>query len=139
MVMTMSIDCLAEIIINDNDIDEVEKLLGSVVFDESRRNVIKNLDTIDIQAFPGGGKTTILVAKLAILAKKWPYSHKGICVLSHTNVAREEIEERLGLTEIGRKLLSYPHYIGTLHSFFNTFIGLPSLIPSRYGIIAFNN
>ena len=134
MVITMPIDSLAEIIIDDNDIDEVEKLLGNVVFDEPRRNVIKNLDTIDIQAFPGSGKTTILVAKLAILANKWPYSHKGICVLSHTNVAGEEIEERLGSTVIGRKLLSYPHYIGTLHSFFNTFIGLPWLRSNKYRI-----
>lgn len=75
------------------------------------------MDSVDIQAFPGSGKTTILVAKLAILAKKWTYSNVGICVLSHTNVAREEIEERLGNTEIGRKLLSYPHFIGTEHSF----------------------
>ncbi len=139
MVITMPIDCISEIIINDNDIDEVEKLLNNVVFDEPRRNVIKNLDTIDIQAFPGSGKTTILVAKLAILAKKWPYSHKGICVLSHTNVAREEIEKRLGSTEIGRKLLAYPHFIGTLHSFFNTFIGLPWLRSNRYKITAIDN
>lgn len=80
---------------------------------------------MDVQACPGSGKTTVLVAKLAILSKKWPYNHKGICVLSHTNVAREEIEERLGQTDVGRKLLAYPHFIGTLHSFFNTFIAIP--------------
>jgi len=73
------------------------------------------------------GKTTLLVAKLAILAKKWPHATRGICVLSHTNVAREEIERKLGNTTIGQRLLSYPHHIGTIHGFVNTFVALPWL------------
>lgn len=124
----MSIEKLQDIRITDDDITWVESVMGhGIQFDEPRRNVIKNLESIDVQAFPGSGKTTTLVAKLAILARKWPYSHVGICVLSHTNVAREEIEKRLGNTNEGRKLLSYPHFIGTLHSFFDTFIVLPWL------------
>ena len=124
----MSIDKLQDICITDDDIAWVESIMGHwIQFDEPRRNVIKNLESVDVQAFPGSGKTTTLVAKLAILAKKWPYSNAGICVLSHTNVAREEIEQRLGNTNEGRKLLSYPHFIGTLHSFFDTFIVLPWL------------
>lgn len=119
--------CGIDISITDNDIDELEQILGNVSFDSERRDIIKRLDTFDVQAFPGTGKTTLLVAKLAILAKKWPFTHKGICVLSHTNVAREEIESRLGYTELGRKLLSYPHFIGTIHSFADTFIGIPFL------------
>lgn len=129
---------LAGINVTNNDIDEVENLLGDAVFDESRRNIIKNLSTFDVQACPGSGKTTVLVAKLAILAKQWPYANKGICVLSHTNVAGEEIEERLGSTEIGRNLLSYPHFIGTLHSFCNKFIGMPWLRSYDYKIAAIN-
>ncbi|QAT61988.1 hypothetical protein EQM13_10515 [Acidilutibacter cellobiosedens] len=122
----MEIDRLKEIEITDEDIQWVEETLGHEVhFDSTRVNIIKNMYSVDIQAFPGSGKTTILVAKLAILAKKWPYDNLGICVLSHTNVAREEIEERLGNNEIGRKLLSYPHFIGTLHSFFDTYVALP--------------
>lgn len=124
----MSIDKLQDICITDDDIAWVESIMGhGIQFDEPRRNVIKNLESVDVQAFPGSGKTTTLVAKLAILAKKWPYSNAGICVLSHTNVAREEIEKRLGNTNEGKKLLSYPHFIGTLHSFFDTFIVLPWL------------
>ena len=118
---------LVDITITDEDIDWVESVLDGVTFDENRREVLKNMDSFDVQAFPGTGKTTILVAKLAILAKKWQYQNKGICVLSHTNVAREEIEKRLGNTAEGKKLLSYPHFIGTIHSFFNTFVGLPEL------------
>jgi DNA helicase-2/ATP-dependent DNA helicase PcrA len=124
----MRIERLKDIEINDDDIDWVETIMGvSLHFDENRRTIIKNLDSADIQAFPGSGKTTALVAKLAILAKKWALSNSGICVLSHTNVAREEIENRLGNTEVGRKLLSYPHFIGTLHSFFDLYISLPWL------------
>lgn len=119
--------CGIDIPITDSDIDEIEQILGNVSFDSERRDIIKRLDTFDVQAYPGTGKTTLLVAKLAILAKKWPFTHKGICVLSHTNVAREEIESRLGNTELGRKLLSYPHFIGTIHSFADTFIGIPFL------------
>ena len=119
--------CGIDISITDSDIDEIEQILGNVSFDSERRDIIKRLDTFDVQAYPGTGKTTLLVAKLAILAKKWPFTHKGICVLSHTNVAREEIESRLGNTELGRKLLSYPHFIGTIHSFADTFIGIPFL------------
>lgn len=130
----MSISILSNLVITDQDIDEIEKLLGNVKFDDQRRKIIKCMDTKDIQAFPGSGKTTVLISKLAILAKKWPYSNKGICVLSHTNAARDEIELRLGHTNIGKALLSYPHFIGTFHSFFDTFIGLPWLRSSHYPV-----
>jgi len=131
----MRIDRLKDIEITDEDIQWVEEIMGGKIrFDTTRVDVIKNMDSIDIQAFPGSGKTTILVAKLAILARRWPYANSGICVLSHTNVAREEIEERLGNSEIGRKLLSYPHFIGTLHSFFDTYIALPWLRSRGFNI-----
>lgn len=124
----MKIECLKDLEINDDDIDWVETIMGtSIHFDDDRRTIIKNMDSTDIQAFPGSGKTTALVAKLAILSKKWTLSNSGLCVLSHTNVAREEIENRLGNTEVGKKLLSYPHFIGTLHSFFDLYISLPWL------------
>lgn len=131
----LEIEKIKDIEITDDDIKWAEIAMGGIIhFDESRVNVIKNMDSVDIQAFPGSGKTTILVAKLAILAKKWPYSNTGICVLSHTNVAREEIEDRLGNSEVGRKLLSYPHFIGTVHSFFDTYVVLPWLRSNGYKI-----
>ena len=117
---------LLEFKITDEDIGWVQAQLGCQ-FDTPRSDVIKCLDSVDIQAFPGTGKTTTLVAKLAILARKWPHTNKGICVLSHTNTARKEIEDRLGNTEVGRKLLSYPHFIGTIHCFFDTFVAIPWL------------
>lgn len=131
----MGIERLANIEITDEDILWVEEMMGGGIhFDSARVEVIKNMNSVDVQAFPGSGKTTILVAKLAILAKKWPYNNAGICVLSHTNVAREEIENRLGNTEIGHRLLSYPHFIGTVHSFFDTYVALPWLKSNGYEI-----
>src|SRR5580698_384343 len=70
---------------------------------DPRLAVIKSLDTLDIEACPGSGKTTLLVAKLAILARSWNERRRGICVLSHTNVARNEIENRLGSTPEGKR------------------------------------
>lgn len=134
-MIKVGIERLNDIEITDEDIQWVEDVMnGKIQFDDARKQVIKNMESIDIQAFPGSGKTTILVAKLAILAKKWSFSNAGICVLSHTNVAREEIEDRLGNSDVGRKLLSYPHFIGTVHSFCDTYITLPRLRSNGYQI-----
>lgn len=94
---------------------------------DPRLKILQSSETLDIEACPGSGKTTLLVAKLAILAKKWVEPHRGLCVLSHTNAARREIEERLGGTPEGGRLLSYPHYVGTIHGFVNQFLALPWL------------
>jgi DNA helicase II / ATP-dependent DNA helicase PcrA len=92
------------------------------------------MESIDVAACPGSGKTTLLVAKLAILAEKWQYRTRGICVLSHTNAARHEIENHLGNTAAGRRLLNYPHYIGTIHGFVNEFLAVPWLRSQGYPI-----
>jgi hypothetical protein len=101
---------------------------------DPRQAVLKSLETMDVAACPGSGKTTLLVAKLAILAKKWPHRTRGVCVLSHTNAARHQVEARLGSTAIGRRLLSYPHFIGTIHAFVNEFLALPWLRSRGYRI-----
>lgn len=94
---------------------------------DPRLEVLKSNAALDIEACPGSGKTTLLVAKLAILARKWTDVRMGICVLSHTNVARKEIERRLGNTAEGKRLLSYPHFVGTIHGFVNEFLAIPWL------------
>lgn len=94
---------------------------------DPRQEAIKALSTLDVEACPGSGKTTLLVAKLAILANGWTSRSQGICVLSHTNAARNEIGQRLSLTTAGHALLRYPHFIGTIHSFVNEFLALPWL------------
>jgi DNA helicase II / ATP-dependent DNA helicase PcrA len=94
---------------------------------DPRQRVLRSNESIDVAACPGSGKTTLLVAKLAILAKRWQRTTQGICVLSHTNVAKREIEHRLGAHTTGRTILTYPHYVGTIHGFINTFVALPYL------------
>jgi hypothetical protein len=118
--------------ITEEDIDWVTKLMRLDVLDEPRRSFLVSCNTIDVSACPGSGKTTLVIAKLAILARKWPHRTKGICVLSHTNVAREEIQHRLGSTVIGQRLLCYPHFIDTIHGFVNRFLALPWLNSNGY-------
>ncbi|MFH1743518.1 MAG: UvrD-helicase domain-containing protein, partial [bacterium] len=102
---------------------------------DPRQNVLKAKEQIDVAACPGSGKTTLLVAKLAILAEKWQHPTRGMCILSHTNVARNQIERYfLGNTTAGRRLLSYPHYVGTIHGFVNEFLAKPWLRSHGYPI-----
>lgn len=113
--------------ITDEDIERVCDLMKLDALDQPRKAFLTAQSTLDVSACPGSGKTTLVIAKLAILARKWPHRTKGICVLSHTNVAREEIEIRLGSTVVGQRLLRYPHFIDTIHGFVNRFLALPWL------------
>ncbi|AXY56712.1 hypothetical protein CDG60_09125 [Acinetobacter chinensis] len=108
--------------ITDADIDLLESEM-SLKFGHSRREALRNF--IDVQACPGGGKTTLIAAKLILLAKKWNNPYKGICVISHTNVAKDEIIARLEKHEQGRTILSYPHFIGTIQEFINRYLAIP--------------
>ena len=114
--------------ISDQDIESTEKLLlpEGAHFPEDARNVIRCWHSADVAACPGSGKTTVLLAKLKLLVDRMPLENgAGICVLSHTNVAVDEIRKRLlGYTG---KLLSYPNYIGTIQSFVDKFVTMPYL------------
>lgn len=97
--------------------------------DEDRIGVLLSAASIDVQACPGSGKTTLVAAKLMLLAQNWAVPDKGVCVLSHTNVAKNEIIQKLSgsKTLAARRLLSYPHFIGTIQEFVNRFLALPYL------------
>ena len=110
------------------DLDELATLAKDLNFDDAeRRSALLENGSRDFNAVPGSGKTSLLAAKLLLLAKKWPHARRGICVLSHTNVARDEIAQRLAVTAEGAQLLSYPHFIGTIHGFVNQFFAMPVL------------
>lgn len=114
--------------ISPDDLAELQFLTPDLDFtDAERQAVLLAAGTGDVNAAPGSGKTTVLAAKLLLLARKWQHDTRGICVLSHTNVAREEIQQRLGATAVGARLLAYPHFIGTIHGFVDRFLALPSL------------
>lgn len=125
--------------INDEDIHWISGLMKLRGLDEQRLEFLRSRETLDVSACPGSGKTTLLVAKLAILARNWKSRTRGICVLSHTNVAREEIEHRLGDTDVGRRLLSYPHYIDTIHGFVRRFLATPWLLSGQHRFTAIDD
>lgn len=114
--------------ISDQDIQAAEELLlpHGAHFPEDARNVIRCWHSTDVAACPGSGKTTVLLAKLKLLADKMPLEKgAGICVLSHTNVAVDEIKNRL--SDYADRLLNYPNYIGTIQSFIDRFVTMPYL------------
>jgi DNA helicase-2/ATP-dependent DNA helicase PcrA len=96
-------------------------------FDEERRVIIRNMDTKDIQACPGSGKTTALLAKLLILSRRMPLpNNTGICVLTHTNVAINEISRRAN--KYASILFNYPNHFGTIQSFVDRYLAIPASI-----------
>lgn len=99
-----------DIFIDGNSFDDIERI-----------PFIKNLDTCDLLAVPGSGKTTVLLAKLYCMAQSMPFENgSGILVLAHTNQAVEEIEKKL--KKHCPRLFEYPNFIGTIQSFTNRFL-----------------
>lgn len=112
--------------ITDADIEYAEKLLlpPDCHFNDERREFIRCMESRDVVACPGSGKTTALLAKLLILARKMPFADgRGICVLTHTNVAIDEIKTRAGAAS--SILFRYPNFFGTIQSFVNQFLAAP--------------
>lgn len=101
-------------------------LKGKRPFDEQRVKIIKEDSSCYVQACPGSGKTTALLAKLIILANKMPLPDgKGVCVLTHTNVAIDEIKAKLGpKADI---LFKYPNFFGTIQTFLHKYVTAAAL------------
>lgn len=115
-----------EISITDEDIQYAEGILlpDGMHFNHERKTFIQNFSTADLQAVPGSGKTTALLAKLLILERKLPFNNgSGILVLSHTNAAIDEIKDKI--QKYCPKLFSYPNFIGTIQSFVDEFLAIP--------------
>ena len=64
-----------------------------------------------VRAAPGSGKTWLLADAIRKEIKVWRDRHRGIAAISFTNVARNEIHNKVGFE------LGHPHFIGTLDSF----------------------
>ena len=115
-----------EWIISDKDIESTEELLlpQETHFSDDARSVIRCWHSTDVAACPGSGKTTVLLAKLKLLADRMPLENgAGICVISHTNVAVDEIKRKL--SDYSDKILGYPNYVGTIQSFIDRFVTMP--------------
>ncbi|MBD5290196.1 MAG: UvrD-helicase domain-containing protein [Bacteroides sp.] len=99
-------------------------LNGYPDFDDEKLTIILSNKSTDIKACPGSGKTTTLLAKLVILANKMPLpANKGICVLTHTNVAIDEIKSKL--RHQANVLFNYPNYFGTIQGFVDKYLTIP--------------
>lgn len=78
-----------------------------------------------VRACPGSGKTFTVAARLNHLLSDKTFKHQGIATISFTNVAWEEIQNYL-TDEYGlSSSLGYPHFLGTIDRFINTYIFLP--------------
>lgn len=95
-------------------------------FDDARVNIIKEDSSCYVQACPGSGKTTALLAKLIILANRLPMADgKGVCVLTHTNVAIDEIKAKVGSK--ANILFNYPNFFGTIQTFLHKYVAAAAL------------
>lgn len=113
-------------IITDVDIEKAEEILlpKGMHFDGERRDFIKDLDSCDLLAVPGSGKTTALQAKLFCVARNLPLQdEQGILVLSHTNNAVNEVKKKL--RSECYQLFEAPHFIGTVQDFVDKFLAIP--------------
>ncbi|MFI8440244.1 UvrD-helicase domain-containing protein [Streptomyces rochei] len=108
-------------------VEAMVKLLGLDPLDAEQWDFLQSETTQDLQAAPGSGKTTLIGLKLALMADAWTSATCGVCVLSHTNTAKNEITDRVASLAAGRSLLRYPHFIGTIQSFVHTFLALPAV------------
>lgn len=119
---------MTSVLLESLDLGHLAQFVPDLCFDdEERQAALLENSSRDFNAVPGSGKTSLLAAKLLLLAQKWPHTHKGICILSHTNVAREEITRRLAKSVEGSRLLVHPHFIGTIHGFVNQFLAMAAL------------
>ncbi|MVT12364.1 UvrD-helicase domain-containing protein [Chitinophaga tropicalis] len=112
--------------ITNDDIAHAEQILfnRTGVFDQERIQFIRELNTCDLQAVPGSGKTTVLLAKLLILERHLPLTdNRAILVISHTNAAIDEIRGKIGVH--CPKLFSAPHFVGTIQAFVDKFLATP--------------
>lgn len=115
------------IMISEDEIELLEQQFG-FPFDAEARAVLTCAASADVQACPGAGKTTALVAKLLLLERRLPFPDRsGICVLTHTNVAIDEIRGRVGSAS---PLFAAPNFCGTIQSFVDRFLAVPAL--ARY-------
>jgi DNA helicase-2/ATP-dependent DNA helicase PcrA len=102
--------------------------LGGCDFtDASQTDFLATLNACDVQAAPGNGKTTLLGAKLALLSRSWNTRQQGVCVISHTNAARTEVEDLIASHPTAGRLMAYPHFTGTVTAFINQYLALPYL------------
>lgn len=70
---------------------------------------------IFLKACPGSGKTETIAAKFLKEMRDWPHTPSGAAVLSFTNSAANELNQRIFSNHKTSSI--YPHFVGTFDSF----------------------
>jgi len=104
-----------------------DELGGCDFTDPNQADFLAKTTPCDVQAAPGNGKTTLLAAKLALLSRNWLTRRRGVCVISHTNAARTEVEDLIARHPTAARLMGYPHFTGRVTAFINQYLALPYL------------
>ena len=94
---------------------------------EEQKEFLEAEGRVVIKACPGSGKTYTVAHKLLLYVDNWKDYHCGVAVLSFTNVASNEIYEKVQSIYGSLGKIGYPHFIGTVDSFIDEYIVL------RYG------
>lgn len=94
---------------------EEKFLVNENHFTKDQIDVINSSGNIEVIAGPGTGKTTVLSAKVCHLLSNQGVNNKGICCITHTNVAVDEIKERV--KRVGISGIEYPNFVGTIQDF----------------------
>lgn len=111
--------------------DEIKKAEMNILdnghnFNDEQIAFIKCLDPCYVQAYAGTGKTKALAGKIHILAQKKVWGDgRGICIISHTNVAVDEIKKHVA--KYYPAVMEYPNFVGTIQEFINKFLFIPYL------------
>lgn len=114
--------------ITNEEIEKAEKDIfkNNQHFNDKQKEFLKHLHSCCVQAYAGTGKTTAIVGKLHVLAQKKVWQDgRGICVISHTNVAVDEIKKYVA--QHHPAIMEYPNFIGTVQQFVNKFLFIPYL------------
>lgn len=116
-------------VVTDYEIEKAEQDIfkNKSCFNDSQRKFLRYLGCCYLQAYAGTGKTSAIVGKLHILAQKNIWTEgRGICVISHTNVAVNEIKKYVA--KHYPTIMEYPNFIGTIQEFVNKFLFIPYLV-----------
>lgn len=126
---------MCNFIVTDEEINKAEQdiFLGHGSFSDEQKAFLKCLDSCSLQSYAGSGKTSTLVGKLHILAQKrvWE-TGRSICVISHTNIAVDEIKSRVA--NHYPEIMEYPNFVGTIQEFVNKFLFVPYLATAKMQI-----
>ena len=98
---------------------------STVTLSPKQQRIVDATGNVVINACPGSGKTFSVAARISHLLKNRSFHHQGIAAISFTNTAWQEIEKKLRDDFIVDVPIRFPHFLGTIDSFINTYIFLP--------------